>query len=108
MAKGYAYHFMVLAPGLQSGWFFQAARQYWQRFQPIVTDNLDLLTYPEQEDLIAVTLLAREDTVNYMRDQIEDKLSERDETRVDVIVINDLESMETLLNQRATNNEPFG
>ena len=39
MADGYDYHFMILAPGLQSAWFFQAAKQFWQRFQPIVTDD---------------------------------------------------------------------
>lgn len=108
MAEGYDYHFMILAPGLQSAWFFQAARQYWQRFQPIVTDDLELLTYPDESSIIAVTLLAREDTVNYMRDQIQDRLDEREDALLDVVVIDDLPSMESLLNERARDDVPFG
>lgn len=108
MAEGYDYHFMILAPGLQSAWFFQAARQYWQRFQPIVTDDLELLTYPDESSIIAVTLLAREDTVNYMRVQIQDRLDEREDALLDVVVIDDLPSMESLLNERARDDVPFG
>lgn len=108
MAEGYDYHFMILAPGLQSAWFFQAARQYWQRFQPVVTDNLELLAYPDGEAVIAVTLLAREDTVAYMRGEIEERLDDREESMLDVLVVDDLESMERLLNERASENEPFG
>ncbi|MGF1507091.1 MAG: hypothetical protein GYB64_03885 [Chloroflexi bacterium] len=101
----YDYHFMVLAPGLQSAWFFQAARQYWQRFQPIVTDDLDLLGYTPQGSTVAVSVLARPDTADFVKREI---LQARGDAFVDMIVTNDLPSMEATLNRRAELGERFG
>lgn len=105
MAEGYDYHFMILAPGLQSAWFFQAARQFWQRFQPIVTDNGELLSYLPPDATVAVTLLARPDTVNYLREQIE---MQRSNIRLDIVVADELPLMEAILNTRAEVGLPFG
>lgn len=105
MAEDYDYHFMVLAPGLQSAWFFQAARQFWQRFQPIVTDDLELLTYVPTNAKVAVTILARSDTAEYARQQVEGK---RNGLFIDMIVQDDLPGMESILNERAESGVPFG
>ncbi len=105
MAQGYDYHFMVLAPGLQSAWFFQAARRFWQHFQPIVTDQVELLSYIPPDASVAVTLLARPDTANYMREQIEEQ---RPGIHLDMIVVDDLPLMESILNARADSGLPFG
>ncbi len=105
MAEGYDYHFMVLAPGLQSAWFFQAARQFWQRFQPIVTDKPELLAYLPREATVAVTLLARPDTSAYVQQQV---LARRSDAHVDMIVVDDLPLMESILNERAASGLPFG
>jgi len=105
MAQGYDYHFMVLAPGLQSAWFFQAARRFWQVFQPIVTDQVELLSYLPDEAKIAVTLLARPDTASYMKEQIE---TQRPEAFLDMVVVDDLPLMESILDARADSGLPFG
>ena len=105
MAEGYDFHFLILAPGLQSAWFFQAARHYWQRFQPIVTDDWSLISYIPQEYDVAVTLLARPDTGPYARHEIE---AQRAKLRLDLVVVNDLTVMEAILNARAESGLPFG
>jgi hypothetical protein len=105
MAEGYDYHFMVLAPGLQSAWFFQAARRFWQVFQPIVIDKVDLLTFLPPEATVAVTLLARSDTATYARDQI---TAVRPGAKLDMVMIDDLPLMESILNARADSGLPFG
>ncbi|HEC22800.1 MAG TPA: hypothetical protein ENI95_07775 [Chloroflexi bacterium] len=105
MTEGYDYHFLILAPGLQGAWFFQAARQYWQRFQPIVTDEWELLAYIPEEAKVAVTLLARPDTAEYAREQIE---AQREGVTLDMVVASDLPMMETILNARAESGRPFG
>jgi hypothetical protein len=105
MADGYDYHFMILAPGLQSAWFFQAAKQFWQRYQPIVTDNWELLSYIPEEAPVAVTLLARPDTAAFAQGQVE---AQRPGVFLDMIVVDDLPMMEAILNQRAETGQPFG
>lgn len=105
MADGYDYHFMVLSPGLQSAWFFQAARQFWQHFQPVVTDQVELLAYLPDDASVAVTLLARPDTANYMKQQIE---AQHADIKLDMIVVDDLPLMESILNARAESGLPFG
>ena len=105
MAEGYDYHFMVLAPGLQSAWFFQAARRFWQHFQPIVTDQVDLLSFLPAGASVAVTVLARPDTASYIRGQIE---AQRPDARIDMVVVNELPLMESILNARAESGLPFG
>jgi|YNPNPStandDraft_1061719.scaffolds.fasta_scaffold68496_2 hypothetical protein len=105
MAEGYDYHFLILAPGLQSAWFFQAARQYWQRFQPIVTTDWKLLAHIPPEAKVAVTLLARPDTASYAQEQIE---AQREGIYLDVVVANDLPMMEAVLDSRAEAGLPLG
>ena len=105
MADGYDYHFMILAPGLQSAWFFQAAKQFWQRYQPIVTDNWELLSYIPEEAPVAVTLLARPDTAAFAQRQVE---AQRPGVFLDMIVVDDLTMMEAILNERAETGQPFG
>lgn len=105
MTEGYDYHFMVLAPGLQSAWFFQAARRFWQHFQPVVTDDAGLLAYLPANTRVAVTVLARRDTAEYVKGQIE---THRPDAFIDLIALDDLPLMESILNQRADSGLPFG
>jgi hypothetical protein len=105
MAEGYDYHFLILAPGLQSAWFFQAARRYWQRFQPVVADNWELLSFIPPESVVAITVLARPDTAVYVQEQIE---AQRTNLRLDMVVVDDLPMMESILNARAEAGLPFG
>ena len=105
MAEGYDFHFLILAPGLQSAWFFQAARQYWQRFQPVVTDNWNLLAYISPDVPVAVTVLARSDTAGFVQEQVQ---IQRSNAHLDMIVADELPLMEAILNSRAEAGLPFG
>jgi hypothetical protein len=105
MAEGYDFHFMILAPGLQSAWFFQAARQYWQRFQPVVTDDWQLLAYIPPDRQVAATVLARADTAQFVQEQIS---IQRTNVRIDLIIADDLTLMESILDARAAAGTPFG
>jgi len=105
MADGYDYHFLLLAPGLQSAWFFQAARRYWQRFQPIVTDNWQLLSFIPPDKQVAVTVLARSDTVLFVQEQVQ---TQRANAKLDTVVADELPLMEAILDSRADAGLPFG
>jgi hypothetical protein len=66
------YHWLILAPGLQADWFFQAARRYWQTFRPTVLPDWDLIAFVPQNKSLAVTVLARTDTIDYVNERIRD------------------------------------
>ncbi len=101
----YDYHFLLLAPGLSGVWFLQAARQYWLRFQPIVTDDWSLLSLIPSQASVAVTLLAHPDTVTVLRRQL---ASLRGDIYLDMLVAEDLPMMEAVLNARAEAGRRFG
>jgi hypothetical protein len=105
MAEGFDYHFMILAPGLQAAWFFQAARSYWQRFQPVLTDNWNLLAYLPADKSVAVTVLARSDTASFTREQI---LLQRSNITLDMVIADELPLMESILDTRAAAGLPLG
>jgi hypothetical protein len=56
------YHAVYLGPGLSADWLFVAAHDYCIRFQPIVTDSLDVLAFIPPRHKLAITSLARRDT----------------------------------------------
>lgn len=64
------YHFLYVPPPLGADWLFLAARQYWDRFHPIVIDNLDLIDYAPPESAVAITILARRDFAVQVIDEI--------------------------------------
>ena len=105
MSEAYDYHFLILAPGLAGAWFLQAARQYWLRFKPIVTDDWQLIDYMPEGASVAVTVLANPDIVNVLRTQTGGL---REDIRLDVVVARDLPMMEVFLNRRAEAGQPFG
>ncbi|MEJ2151195.1 MAG: hypothetical protein P8Z40_17235 [Chloroflexota bacterium] len=118
------YHWLLLAPGLQADWFFLAAQRYWQTFRPTVLTTWDLIgMLPGQTfrptvlttwDLIgmlpgnksvAVTVLARPDTLDYMNANVRDAFPD---IFYDPIVYDTLAEMQTELDRRATNQRRFG
>ena len=99
------YHFLVLAPGLQADWFFAAARRYWQTFRPVVLTHLDLIRYVPNTHTVAVTVLARSDTIGYMDQEIRDAWPN---VWYDPVVADTLEGMTQVLEWRAERQTPFG
>ena len=104
MPETYDYHFLVLSPGLPGPWFTQAARQFWLRFQPIVTDDWELISRTPTDARVAVTILARQDAAA-LQDEMD---AQGDHVFFDVVTAPDLTTMEVILNQRARLGFPFG
>jgi hypothetical protein len=98
-------HWLILAPGLQADWFFQAARRFWQTFRPTVLTNWALITRLPKEKSLAVTVLARPDTIGYMDEKVRDVWSQ---IYYDPVVYNSLSEMQAELDRRATAQRRFG
>ena len=58
------YHFLYFAPSLGAEWFFDAARLYWETFQPTVLSDLEFLRFVPEGASVNVTVVARRDTVH--------------------------------------------
>lgn len=106
MPDRYDYHFLLLSPDLPPAWVFQAARRYIETFQPTITSNIEHLAHPAPNQQIAVTLLAREQHIAAMREQLAEIV--RAEIRVDIVAARELSLVESILNQRADQGLPFG
>ncbi len=61
------FHFVVLAPGLDSSWFFETARTYWDRFRPIVTTDLSLVDHIPFSQSAAITIISPPDLIETLR-----------------------------------------
>lgn len=99
------FHFMVLAPGLQAAWFFTAARRYWQRFRPIVLEDMDLIGVIPADRSIAITTLARTDTAPFLRERVQQDFPH---ALHDELVRDSLDEMRALLDSRAEAGLRFG
>lgn len=99
------YHWLVLAPGLQADWFFTAARNYWQTFRPTVITDWRLIRNVPPSKALAVTVLARSDTIGYLNKRIRDTWPN---LFYDAIVFDDLAQMQAELDKRADSLKRFG
>jgi hypothetical protein len=99
------FHWLILAPGLQAEWFFQAARRYWQSFRPTLMTDWDMIGYLPRKKSLAVTVLARPDTIDYLDANIRD---EWPNVFYDPIVADDLAAMQAELDRRADAQRRFG
>lgn len=99
------YHFLYIAPTLGAEWFFDAARLYWERFQPIVLDDLGFLRLVPEGKTINVTVVARRDTVADIGVQIAQL---RPDAFFDPVSYDLFNDMRAALNGRAQANAPFG
>lgn len=64
------YHALYLGPGLSADWLFTAARIYYVRFQPIVTDTLDIFAFIPPRRRLAITTLTRRDTARRIAQEV--------------------------------------
>lgn len=67
------FHMVILAPGLDSAWFFETARAYWSLFRPMVTTMPELIDYIPNSRSLAVTVIATPDVVETMQRAIRDR-----------------------------------
>ncbi|MBK8027404.1 MAG: hypothetical protein IPK19_39950 [Chloroflexi bacterium] len=67
------FHMVILAPGLDSSWFFETARAYWDLFHPMVTTQTDLVDFIPGSQSLAVTVIAPAEMVDTMRRAIAER-----------------------------------
>lgn len=97
--------FLLVAPNLGAEWLFDAARQYWDRFRPTVVSDTRLIRLMPPSRSVAVTVIARRDTV----DAIGVELAQfAPLAYFDPVVYDTLEEVRQVLDERANTNQPFG
>lgn len=99
------YHMVILAPGLESRWFFETAQSYWNAFRPLVTTHSELIDHIPSTQSLAVTVIAPPDAVETMRLVIADRYPN---VRFDLILAENLDVVREVLNNRVTLNRRFG
>lgn len=99
------YHFLLMAPNLGAEWLFDAAREYWTRYRPIVVTDLELVRLIPGGYSVIVTTVARRDTAKqwavWLAQNVPDAL-------FDGVVYDLFEDTRKALNQRAQTDQPFG
>lgn len=99
------YHFLYFAPTLGAEWFFDAARRYWETFQPTVLSDLDFLRFVPERASVIVTVVTRRDTVDALGVTV---AQIRPNAYFDAVVEDLFADMKATLTARATSNQPFG
>ena len=99
------FHFMVLAPGLQAAWLFEAARRYWQRFRPTVLEDTGLIALIPSDRSVAITTLARSDTALFMREHLQQDFPHAFH---DELIYDDIADMQAALDARAESGRRLG
>jgi len=99
------YHWLLLAPGLQVDWFFRAAREYWQSFRPTVLTDWSLIERIPNNKSLAITVLARSDTINFVEEEIQQRWPN---VLFDAVVYDSLDEMQQELEERAREQRRYG
>lgn len=99
------FHMLMLAPGLDTRWFFETATAYWSRFRPMFTTRFELIEIIPNNRSLAVTVLAQPEMVDTMRAAVRDRFPN---VWFDLIVADDLARVRDLLNARAQSGLRFG
>lgn len=99
------HHMVILAPGLESRWFFETARAYWEAFRPMVTTHAELIDYIPSTQSLAATVIAPPDMLDAMRMTIRDRYPN---VYFDLIVADDINRARYVLDERVRVNRRFG
>jgi hypothetical protein len=99
------YHFLLVAPNVEPEWFFEAARRYFERFDPTVISDGKLIGIVPQSYTIAVSILTRRDAFRSLAVEV---AKARENAYVDALVYDTLEAAKLALDTRAERNQPFG
>jgi hypothetical protein len=99
------YHFLLLAPNLGAEWLFAGARLYWQTFRPTVINDVELLHLIPLRFSLAVTCIARRDTIDFYREQVAASAAR---ALFDPVVYDYVEDLQLTLDGRAQLYQPFG
>ena len=99
------YHFIILAPGIEPEWFFQAAEPYWLRFHPVLLEDAGYIANMPYDKSLAVTVVAAPDQVETMNQQVRDAWPN---VWYDLIVAEQANVLVEVFNQRVASGRRFG
>lgn len=99
------FHAVLLAPGLEPGWFFEAARAYWNTFRPVVTTVWNFVEHIPYDRSLAVTVISPPDMVESMKQVIQEQYPN---VVFDVLPITDTLGITETLNARVWANRRLG
>jgi hypothetical protein len=99
------YHFLMITPNLGAEWLFEAARAYWEHFQPTVISDFELLGLLPADSTISVTAVTRRDRVAQLGVELAQTAPN---ALFDPIVFDFFEDTRLELDRRAQTNQPFG
>ncbi len=99
------YHFLIIAPGFNTDWFFQQAGEYWNRFRPTVVSSTDFIALLPYAKSLGVTVLATPEVAGYMTQQIKERWPT---VWFDLIIGAQMEDIAKVLRERAANGRRFG
>jgi hypothetical protein len=99
------FHFVILAPGIDSEWFFEVATFYWERFQPTLMTVNDFINFLPKTVSLAATVITTPEQVDFMNRQIARRWTN---VYMDMIVGSQPREIEELLNSRVAAGRRFG
>lgn len=99
------HHLVVFAPGVESRWFFETARAYWDRFRPVVTTLTELIEVVPPSQSLAVSVITPPDLVDLMRATITGRYPN---IYLDLLLTTDETGLRAELDRRASIGLRFG
>jgi hypothetical protein len=100
------FHAVILAPGLDAGWFFETAQAYWNRYRPIVTSSWEFIGHIPSDKSLATTVITPPDMADSMAQAIQKTYPN---VLFDLIIANgDMKAVADTLNARVWSNKRFG
>lgn len=99
------YHFLYLPANLGPEWLFDAARVYWEFFQPVVLSDFAFLAFVPEDASVVVTVLSRRDQIADLGVQL---AQASPNAQLDAVVFDMFDEMQVALDARAAQNQPFG
>lgn len=100
------FHALILAPGLNTDWFFQTARAYYNTFRPIISPTWNFIDYIHSDKSLGVTVIATPDLAQAMTDAIQKQFPN---VLFDLIIAEgDYTNVTEVLNARVWANRRFG
>ncbi|MBN1122606.1 MAG: hypothetical protein JXJ17_16130 [Anaerolineae bacterium] len=98
-------YWLLIAPGFNQEWFFDAGVRYWQKFRPVVLPDWEMADQLAAGQTIAVTVLANSDTV----EQVEAHLQQIDGiVKIDSITVDTPEDLRAELEWRVNTDKQMG
>ncbi len=99
------FHMMILAPGLDSRFFFETAQGYWNVFRPVVVTDTNLIEFIPNDRSLAVTVISPPELVDTMTSLIQERYPN---VFLDLVISEDTSEIAALFNERARRGLRFG